>query len=191
MRISAIAAIDRAGAIGLAGQIPWHLPRDLKRFRHYTWGKPIVMGRRTFQSLKAPLPGRHHIVLSRQRGFLAGGCQVVHSVEDALAAARDHLGTTGGDEAMIIGGTTVFEETVSLWDRVCLTQVGGRFDADTYFPLAALRAGRWRLVDQERCAADAKNPWPHGFVLLERLSEDRTADEAFDLSAWLGGPVAL
>jgi dihydrofolate reductase len=191
MRISAIAAIDRSGVIGLAGRIPWHLPRDLKRFRHFTWGKPIIMGRRTFQSLKAPLAGRHHIVLSRQSGFLPQGCQVVHTIDEALVAARDHLATTGGDEAMIIGGSAVFEETVPLWDRVYLTLVEGRFEGDAFFPLVALVQARWRLVEQECCAPDAKNRDPHRFVLLERQSEDRPADEAFDLSAWLDGPTSL
>jgi dihydrofolate reductase len=187
MRVSAVAAIDRSGVIGVAGRIPWHLPRDLKRFRHITWGKPIIMGRRTFLSLKAPLAGRHHIVLSRQSGFLAQGCQVVHTIDEALAAARDHLGTTGGDEAMIIGGSGVFEETVSLWDRLYLTLVEGRFDGDVFFPLGALGQAHWRLVEQERCSPDAKNRYPHRFVLLERLSGPDPRAQGFDLSGWLDG----
>ena len=185
MQVSAIAAIDRAGAIGMGGRIPWHLPRDLKRFRRHTWGKPIIMGRRTFQSLKAPLAGRYHIVLSHQADLLAQGCLVVHSIEEALAAARDHLGTTGGEEAMIIGGSLVFEETVSRWDRLYLTLVEGPFDADTFFPLAALGQARWRLVEQESCAADARNPYPHRFVLLERQPREQPCAQDFDLAAWL------
>jgi dihydrofolate reductase len=185
VRISAIAAIDRSGAIGRGGRIPWHLPRDLKRFRDRTWGKPIIMGRRTFLSLKGPLPGRHHIILSHQSELSAQGCQVVHSIEEALAAARDHLRTTGGDEAMIIGGSNVFEETVSLWERLYLTLVEGRFEGDTFFPLGALGQMRWRLVEQECCAADARNPYPHRFVLLERPAGEHPPAQDFDLSAWL------
>jgi dihydrofolate reductase len=185
MRISAIAAMDRSGVIGMGGRIPWHLPRDLKRFRRHTWGKPIIMGRRTFQSLKAPLAGRYHIVLSHHDDFRAQGCQVVHSIEDALAAARDHLGTMSDDEAMIIGGSVVFEETVSLWDRLYLTLVEGRFEGDTFFPLAALGRARWRLVEQECCAPDVKNPFGLRFAVFERQSQAGSPDEGFDLSAWL------
>jgi dihydrofolate reductase len=185
MRISAIAAIDRSGAIGRSGRIPWYLPRDLKRFRDRTWGKPIIMGRRTFLSLKGPLPGRHHIILSHKSDFLAHGCQVVHSIEGALAAARNHLATTGGDEAMIIGGAVVFQVTAPVWDRVYLTQVDGAFEGDVSFPLAALEQARWRLIEQECCAADAKNPYPHRFVLLERRSHDDPPGDNFDLAAWL------
>jgi dihydrofolate reductase len=185
MRVSAIAAMDRSGAIGMGGRIPWHLPRDLKRFRRSTWGKPMIMGRRTFQSLKAPLAGRHHIVLSRQSGFLAQGCQVVHSIVEALAAARDQLDTTGGDEAMIIGGSIVFEETVTLWDRLYLTLVEGRFEGDAFLPLSAMGQARWRLIEQESCAADARNPYPHRFILLERQPRERPPAQDFDLSAWL------
>jgi dihydrofolate reductase len=187
MRVSAIAAIDRSGVIGLGGQIPWHLPRDLKRFRRLTWGKPIIMGRRTFLSLKAPLEGRHHIVLSRQAGFLAEGCQVAHSVAEALACARDHLAATGGDEAMIIGGSVVFEEMAALWDRVYLTLVEGRFNGDTYFPLAVMSQVRWRLVEQECVAPDARNAFGLRFAVLDRSSGERAPGEDFDLAAWLGG----
>ena len=179
MRVSAIAAMDRAGVIGIGGHMPWHLPRDLKRFRKCTWGKPVIMGRNTLSSLDSPLAGRYNIVLTRQSGFVAAGCRVVHSIGEALSAAEEHLSAAGGDEAMIIGGSLVFQETVSLWDRVYLTLVEGVFQGDTHFPLAALRQSRWRLVDRECCSADAKNPYPHRFFALERQPEDRGTGRGF------------
>lgn len=187
MRISAIAAMDRAGAIGVGGRLPWHLPRDLKRFRSYTWGKPIVMGRNTFLSLPAPLAGRYHLVLSRQPDWMAPGCQVVHSIDQALAAADAYLAATGGSEVMIIGGAEVFRETAPRWQRVYLTRVEGRYAADTFFPLEALRRSRWRLVESESCPADARNRAAHHFVVLERPSGNDPEEADFDVSRWLGG----
>src|SRR4051812_25012352 len=112
MRVSAIAAIDRSGVLSDGGRMPWHLPRDLKRFRSLTWGKPVILGRNTWLSLTVPLEGRYLIVLTRQAGFSAPGCRVVHSIADALAAAMAHLNVAGGDEAMIIGGGIVYAETL-------------------------------------------------------------------------------
>ena len=127
MRISAIAAMDRSGAIGIGGRMPWHLPRDLKRFRKYTWDKPVIMGRNTFLSLAAPLAGRFQIVLTRKSDWLAPDCHVVHSVEEALAAAAARLALVGGEETMIIGGGVLSFRKPSRcsWDRVYLTLVEG------------------------------------------------------------------
>ena len=188
MRVSAIAAIDRSGVIGNGGQMPWRLPRDLKRFRQRTMGKPVIMGRNTHVSLPSPLAGRYRIVLTRDSGFVAPGCHVVHSIEEALSAAEAHISKSGGDEAMIIGGGLVFQETLSLCQRVYLTLVEGVFKGDAYFPLEMLRQLRWRLVDHEFCAADAKNPYPHRFLVLERQTEESSSGQDFDLSSWPDQP---
>jgi dihydrofolate reductase len=188
MRVSAIAAIDRSGVIGKGGRMPWHLPRDLKRFRTLTWGKPVVMGRNTFLSLDAPLAGRLNIVLTGQRGFAAPGCTVVPSIEAALAVAADYHGQTGGDETMFIGGRRVFQEALARSDRVYLTVVEGEFQGDTYFPLEALRQHRWRLVDHESWAQDARNSYPHRFLVLERRQDGESPAQDFDLSSWLAHP---
>jgi dihydrofolate reductase len=185
MHLSAIAAIDRAGVIGARGRMPWHLPGDLKRFRKLTWGKPVIMGRGTFASLGRPLPGRYNIVLTHRPGFAAPGCAVAHSVAEAVRAARDQLATTGGDEAMIIGGGRVFEETLSSCDRLYLTLVDGQFQGDTFFPLEALSRLQWRLVDCELRSPDASNPYPHQFVTLQRSPETSTPADDFDLATWL------
>src|SRR5947209_20155089 len=120
MILPAIAAMDSRGLIGDGLRLPWHLPRDLKRFRSLTMGKPIVMGRRTFASPRSALPGRLNIVLTRDPAFSAEGCRVARSIEDALAIAGKYLEQTGGEETVIIGGAVVFEETAPLWDRLFL-----------------------------------------------------------------------
>src|SRR5215510_4251889 len=104
MLVAIIAAIDRQGLIGDDTGLPWHLPRDLRRFRAYTWGKPIIMGRKTFELIGRPLPGRCNIVLTRNPAYRAPGCQVARTFQEALSLAADHLASTGAGEAMIIGG---------------------------------------------------------------------------------------
>lgn len=185
MIISAIAAIDRAGLIGDGIKMPWRLPRDLRRFRKLTLGKPVVMGRTTLESLPAPLDDRLNIVLTRNRGFHAEGCRVAGSIEDALKIAEEYAGRTGGNEVMIIGGGAVFAETVSLWDHLLLTVVGGDFQGDTYFPLERLKGSRWHLVERAYCPPDLKNVHPHWFLSLEQRKIDSAATEDFDLFAWL------
>src|ERR1044071_7521400 len=98
MLVSIIVAMDCSGLIGTDKGLPWHLPLDLKRFRQYTWGKPIIMGRTTFELIGRPLPGRLNIVLTHNPEYSAPGCQLARSLDEALAVAEDHLAATGGDE---------------------------------------------------------------------------------------------
>jgi dihydrofolate reductase len=190
MIISAIAAMDSHGLIGNGLKLPWHLPSDLKRFRSLTMGKPILMGRRTFESLRSPLPGRLNIVLTRDPAFHAEGCRVARSVEEAFKIAGDYLEQNGGDEAIVIGGAVVFEETASLWDRLYLTVVEGEFSGDVYLPLERLMADRWGLIKEERCEPDARNLHAHRFASLERLRTGASDRPDFDLSSWFNRPVS-
>jgi dihydrofolate reductase len=183
--VTAIAAMDRTGLIGDGMKMPWHLPRDLRRFREYTMGKPLIMGRRTFQSLRSPLPGRLNIVLTHNSAFAAEGCRTAHSVEDALKIAEDHLEQIGRDEVMIIGGALIFEATVPLWDRLLLTVVEGKFQGDTYFPLDRVKECRWRIVEGEFWLGDAKNTCDHWFVQIERQSINSPVSQDFDFTSWL------
>jgi dihydrofolate reductase len=187
MIVSAIAAMDRKGLIGDGKAMPWHLPGDLRRFRQRTLGKPMIMGRRTFDSLRAPLPGRLNIVLAHDDPSHAGEYRVARSIEDALKIAEDYIGRVGGDEAMIIGGGVVFEATVPLWDRLFLTVVEGEFQGETYFPLDRVRGTPWRIVGREFCEADAKNPHPYWLLDLERRGMTGDRFQEFDLGAWLRG----
>src|SRR2546430_2003640 len=135
MVVSIIAAMDRRGLIGDATGLPWRLPRDLRRFREYTWGKPIIMGRRTFELIGKPLPGRFNVVLSRDPDYSAPNCRVARALQEALSAAEEYLSQTGGDEAVIIGGGKVYAEAIHRWDRLYLTIVEGEFTGNAYFPV--------------------------------------------------------
>lgn len=159
MRISLIAAVANNNVIGNEGALPWHLPEDLKRFKRLTLGKPVVMGRLTHESIGRPLPGRQNIVLTRQPHYVAGGCEVVRSVEAALDAAE------GADEVMIIGGGEIYALFLPLAGRIYLTRVDTSVAGDAYFP--ELEAVHWREVEAERAAA-AETGCGVDYVVLER-----------------------
>jgi dihydrofolate reductase len=172
MLVSIIAAMDRRGLIGDGTGLPWHLPADLRRFRKCTWGKPIIMGRTTFQTIGTPLPGRLNIVLSHNPLYSPPGCRVARAFHEALAIAEDHLTQTGGDEVMIIGGAGVYAEASHRCDRLYLTLVEGSFSGTTYFPLRELLTFSWRPVCEPAVfPPDEKNPYPHSFHILERTRE--------------------
>jgi len=147
------------GVIGRNGQLPWHLPADLKRFKAQTMGKPMVMGRKTFESFPAPLPGRRHIVLTRDRSWRAEGAEVAHSPEDALALAGD------GDVA-VIGGAEVFALYLPRADRVELTQVHESPVGDATVPGFGLA---WRETAREDFPSEGGRP-AYSFVTLERAA---------------------
>ena len=163
MLISIVAALDEAGLIGAQGRLPWRLRGDLPRFRRLTMGKPVLMGRRTFESIGRPLDGRVNIVLSRRAGYEAPGCRVAASFEDALAAAR------GARELMVIGGAGVYALALPRAERLYLTRVEGRFEGDVYFP-------RW---DEAEWQEESREPGggPEGpaycFVTYRRRARDR------------------
>ena len=144
------------GVIGRDGKLPWHLPADLKRFKALTMGKPMVMGRKTFESFPAPLPGRRHIVLTRDTSWSAAGAEVVHSVEAALAL-------TGDGDVAAIGGAEVFALFEPLADRVELTEVYASPEGDAVVP----GFSDWREVAREDHAAEGARPG-YSFVTLER-----------------------
>ncbi len=143
------------GVIGRDGGLPWRLPADLKRFKAQTMGRPMVMGRKTFESFPAPLPGRRHIVLTRDRTWAAAGAEVVYSVEDALAMA--------GDDVAVIGGAEVFALFLDRADRVELTEVHLKAEGDVSMPAF----DGWREVAREDVAAEGGRP-AYSFVTLLR-----------------------
>ena len=172
MLVSIIAAMDHRGLIGAEGGLPWHLPKDLRRFKALTWGKPIIMGRRTFESIGKPLPGRLNIVLSQNSEYSAPGCQVARTLQQALSIAEDYLASAGGDEVMIIGGGKVYAEVIDRWDRLYLTVVEGQFQGSTYFPVRELLRQQWRpACPAETHPTDEKNRYPHSFHIIERIRD--------------------
>lgn len=145
------------GVIGRDGRLPWHLPADLKRFKAQTMGKPMVMGRKTFESFPAPLPGRRHIVLTRDRGWRAAGGEVAHTPEEALALA-------GSEEVAVIGGAEIFALFLDRADRIELTEVHVDVEGDAVVP--DFETG-WREVAREDHPAEGERP-AYSFVALER-----------------------
>ncbi len=147
--------------IGIENRLPWKLPADMKWFRKHTLGKPIVMGRKTFESFGAkPLPERRNIVITRDPDYRAEGALVVHSVDEALQAAGD------AEEVMIIGGASFYEQMLPRADRLYLTFVHANLTGDAWFP--AFDPADWQEVYREDRPADAKNPHDISFVILER-----------------------
>jgi dihydrofolate reductase len=159
--LSVVVAADERGGIGRAGGLPWHLPEDLKRFKSLTMGKPIVMGRRTWDSIGRPLPGRRSIVVSQQAGLAIEGAEVVGSLEQALEVAAD------APEVCVIGGAELYRLALPLADVVHLTRVHAEVDADTFLP--PLEPSEWQQVSSERHAADARHAHPYSFVTLRRV----------------------
>ena len=154
-----VLARARNGVIGVDGKLPWHLPADLKRFKALTMGKPMVMGRKTFESFPSPLPGRRHIVLTRDREWSAPGAEVVHTPDDALAMA-------GHGEIAIIGGAEIFSLFLGCADRIELTEIDLAPLGDATVP--EFGAG-WREVAREDHAAEGVRP-AYSFVTLARAS---------------------
>lgn len=166
-RLSVVVAADERGGIGRDGGLPWHLPEDLKRFKALTMGKPIVMGRRTWDSIGRPLPGRRSIVVSRQAGLAIDGAEVVGSLEQALHAAAD------APEVCVIGGAELYRIALPRAEVVHLTRVHAAVEADTFLP--ALDPTEWEEVSSERHPADARHAHPYSFVMLRRVRAPASA----------------
>ena len=164
--IALVVARAENGAIGIGGDLPWRLSTDLKQFRKVTLGKPIIMGRRTFQSLPRVLDHRLNIVLSRERGFVAPGAIVAGNLEEGLAHARRAAKEVGVDEIMVIGGDDVFRAVMPLAERIYLTEVHASPKADTW--LKDFNLKDWRELFRERHEPGPKDQYPFSFVLLER-----------------------
>jgi len=160
MTISIIVAASENNVIGAAGDLPWRLSDDLRRFKTITMGKPIVMGRKTWDSIGRPLPGRQNIVITRQAEFAAAGCDVVASKEEAIAIA----GRAG--EVMVIGGSQVYELFLPDTERLYLTRVHAEVEGDAFFPV--ISSLEWRLVSDESRPADDRNAFDYSFQVYER-----------------------
>ena len=161
-RITLIAAMARNRAIGLDGAMPWHLPRELRHFKETTMGKPIVMGRKTWESIGRVLPGRQNIVVTRNRGYAAEGCDVAASLEEAVALAE-------GEEVMIIGGGQLYAEAMACADRMVLTFVECEPEADTWFP--EWQAEEWEEKESRSELADDRNPHDYRVVELKKRGQ--------------------
>ncbi len=160
MKIAIVVAMAANRVIGRDNRLPWYLPADLKHFKQLTLGKPVVMGRKTYASIGRPLPERINIVVTRDRDYQAPGCVVVHSLEEALAAAGEAA------EVMVIGGAEFYRQVLPLADTLYLTRVHAEFEGDTVFPV--FDEADWEEVARTDCEPDEKNPWAYSFLQLER-----------------------
>lgn len=162
LTVSIVVAVADNGVIGRDNDLPWRLPADLAHFKRVTMGKPMLMGRRTFESIGRVLPGRASLVLTRDTAWQFPGTEVFAGIDEALAACT----ARGAEECAIIGGAQIYAAALPLATRLYLTQVHANVDGDTYFP--ALVRAEWREVERTSLAISDKSPLPISFVTLER-----------------------
>ena len=160
MLISLIVAMANHRVIGRSNAMPWHMPADLRHFKAVTLGKPVVMGRRTFESIGRPLPGRRNLVISRNPEWQAVDVEVAPSLDAALAMLADH------DEVMILGGGQLYAEALPRADRLYLTHIELAVEGDTFFP--DYSGYEWQQIEHSTHPADEKNPYPYRFETLQR-----------------------
>ncbi|MDP2498867.1 MAG: dihydrofolate reductase [Candidatus Palauibacterales bacterium] len=169
MTISIIAAVARNGVIGADSGVPWHIPSDMRSFVTITMGKPLIMGRKTWESLKGALPGRTNIVVTRREDYEADGGVVVHSPEEALEAARRAAGESG--EVMVAGGSSIYEAFLPAADRMYLSRVDADVEGDTRFPEVDWE--EWQTLHEVRVDRE-EDEHPYTFMVLRRLRRQQS-----------------
>mgnify|MGYP001552911254 FL=1 len=157
-KISIIVALAKNHVIGKDNQIPWHIPKDLQYFKRITLGKPMIMGRKNYESIGRPLPGRKNIILTRDKNFTAEGCTIVHTKEEAVAA------TDNAEEIMIIGGGAIYEMFMNEADTLYLTEIDANVDGDVFFP--EYDKTLWKEASRE--AGEENLDWNYDYVVYER-----------------------
>lgn len=163
MKISAVVAVSEHNIIGDGEKMPWHLPADLKFFKKTTMGHHIIMGRKTFDSIGIALPGRTSVILTRNENYFQSRCEIAHSIEEALTIAYNN----GDEEAMFIGGGSIYQQALPYCDTVYCTEIEIKAGGKVKFP--PLDGKIWKEVSREAHAADEKNPYDYAFVKYERI----------------------
>ncbi len=167
MKLAIIVAQDKNRAIGINNKLPWHLPEDLRYFKQVTMGKPIIMGRKTFESIGRPLPGRVNIVISRQDSYEPKGVKVVDSLPAARELAESICLIDGVDEAMVIGGAQIYAQAIEEADRLYLTEVDAEINGDAWFP--EFERSAWSEIGREDFLAEGPNPYNYSFIVLDKI----------------------
>jgi dihydrofolate reductase len=160
MIVSIVVAISQNHAIGKDNKLLWYLPKDLKHFKEITTGHTVIMGRKTYESVGKPLPNRRNIIITRQQVKIEG-CEVVNSVEAALALCKNEA------EVFIVGGAEIYRQALHLTDRIYLTLIHENFEGDTYFP--EIKADLWKETERQDHEPDEKNLLPYSFITFERV----------------------
>ncbi len=165
--ISIIVAYASNYVIGKDGKLPWHIPADLKYFKELTFGCPIIMGRKTFESIGRPLPGRHNIVITRNDKYHSHDCVVVFDIQAALKEAKDFAEKNGKDDIFIIGGAEIYRQAKDFIDKAFITEVHSDFEGDAVFDM--LDYSNWKEISRNYYANESMN-LPYSFVVLTRIS---------------------
>jgi dihydrofolate reductase len=163
MKISLIVAMSSNRVIGIDNRLPWHLSADLKKFKSITMGSPILMGRKTYESIGRPLPGRTNIVITRNPDYRPSGCEVYNDIESAMVSCRNH------NEIFVIGGATFYEAMLPIADSLYLTEVRRVFEGDTFFP--EIETDHWLETHREDIHDDPDVSFGYSFVKLERIKK--------------------
>ena len=166
MRKSIIVAMDQKNGIGYQGRLPWHLPAELKHFKALTMGHHLIMGRKTYESIGKPLPGRTTVVVTRNLNYIAEGCLIAHSIASALELAESQ----GESETFICGGHSIYRDALKDTDRLYLTRIHAEFQVDTTFP--NLDLSLWKVISADFHPSNEKNAHPFTFFIYERRSKD-------------------
>ncbi len=164
MKLSLVAAVANNNVIGSENRLLWHMPADLKHFKDLTMGHTLIMGRKTFESIGKPLKGRKTIVVTRNKDFDAQGCQIVHSIRDAVKAVKAEK------EVFVAGGSEIYAQTIGLYHtrRLYITRIYANFDGDAFFP--EIDPGKWELKEMEEHEANEKNKYPYAFMTYKKKS---------------------
>lgn len=160
--ISMIWAMGRNNALGCKNRMPWYIPADFAYFKKVTMGKPVIMGRKTFESIGKPLPGRKNIVITRDTGYNPQGCIVVNSIEKAMEYTEEK-------EVFIIGGAEIYKEFLPIADRLYITLIEKEFEADAFFP--EIDYSQWKQISCETGIKDEKNPYEYKWLVYERVKQ--------------------
>lgn len=164
--LSLCVAMDQNRLIGCGNALPWHLPADLKHFQALTMGKPIIMGRKTYESIGYPLPGRYNIILTHNPHLTITGCQVLHQLDEVLALSQQY------EESIVIGGAAVFKAFLPKIQRMYITWVHTQSRGDTYFPDYLIE--QWQLIEKKDFPADSRHAHPYSFTVLTRAKSENT-----------------
>lgn len=160
MTINIIAALANNNVIGKDNKLLWHLPADLKYFKSLTIGKPIIMGRKTYESIGKPLPERKNIIVTRNQNYYADGCYIAESLEKAIKLANDY------SECFIIGGGEIYKQALYIADNLYITRVDAFIEGDTFFPEISL--SKWQLIDIQKFNSDEKNKYNYSFETYKK-----------------------
>jgi len=167
MKLALIVAMAKNHVIGINNNLPWHLSEDLKYFKRVTMGKPIIMGRKTFESIGKPLPGRTNIVVTRNANYQVEGVKVVHSLKAAMELCESIAVIDGCEEAMVIGGAELYQQALPLADYLYLTEVHAEVEGDAFFP--EFDRSDWQEIARENFRAVEPNPYNYSFMVLEKI----------------------